>query len=542
MKKLFLFAMLASVPASMASSQAPPGIDPAALSRHVRTLASDAFEGRAPGTEGERRTIAYLTAQFAAAGALPGGENGGWTQAVLMNRYTITGPRQLRVNGPREACRFDPGEDILVTTRNGAARIDVRDAPLVFVGHGVVAPEHNWNDYAGLDVRGRIVVVLSNDPDYGQASGPFGGRALSYYGRGGVKAEEAARRGAIGMIVVHDPATSDNLWDVLRAANSAPANGLPGGGDAPLAFTAMARLDLMRRMFACAGSDLAAQQRAATQRGFRGRTLGGVTFSAGFDVRVEQTTTHNVIAILPGTQRPRETFLYTAHWDHMGLGRPDSTGDAIYNGALDNAGGVAGLLELARVFAAGPRPERSIAFIATTLEESGLLGAEYYARHPIYPLETTVGGINMDAVNLFGPTGTMEVTGLGKTTLEDHLGRELAAAGRRMQDDPNSVVGFYYRSDHFPFARRGVPFLFAGSGWELAAERAPNRREPQVGTRFHQPSDEWEESLDFAAAARDMNLYHQVGLGLVNSREWPGWRPGAEFRAIRMRSEHLRRR
>ena len=541
MNKFVLFAMLASVPAGMASSQGAPGIDPARLSAHVRTLASDAFEGRAPGTEGERRTIAYLTAQFTAAGALPGGENGGWTQAVRMNRYTITGPRELRVTGSRADCSFEPGEDMLVSTRNPAPRVDVANAPLVFAGHGVVAPEHDWNDYAGLDVRGRIVVVLSNDPDHAQPSGPFGGRALSYYGRGGVKAEEAARRGAVGMIVIHDPAVSDNAWDILRAVNSAPANGLPGGGDAALAFVATARLDFVRRLFTCAGVDLAAQQQAATRQGFRGGALNDLRFSARFDVRVEQTVTHNVIARLPGRTRPDEAFIYTAHWDHMGRGRPDSTGDTIYNGAMDNAGGVAGLIELARLFASGPRPERSILFIATTLEESGLLGAEYYARHPLYPLETTVGGINMDAVNLFGPTGTMEVTGLGKSTLEDHLGRELAATGRRMQDDPNSVVGFYYRSDHFPFARQGVPFLFAGSGWELVPERAPNRRDPQVGTRFHQPSDEWEESLDFAAAARDMMLYYRVGLRLANSREWPQWRPGAEFRAIRTRSDRRRR-
>jgi Zn-dependent M28 family amino/carboxypeptidase len=541
MNKLILFAMLASVPAGMASSQGAPGIDPARLSAHVRTLASDEYEGRAPGTEGERRTIAYLTEQVAAAGAQPGGEDGGWTQAVRMNRYTITGPRRLNFTGTRPDCAFEPGEDMLVLTRNAAPRVDVAHAPLVFAGHGVVAPDLDWNDYAGLDVRGRIVVLLTNDPDHGQESGPFGGRALSYYGRISMKAEEAARRGALGVIVVNDPAVSENSWDIVRAVHSSPTNGLAGGGDAPLAFTATARVDLVRRLFACAGADLAAQQRAATQRGFRGMPLDGVTFSARFDVRVEQTVTHNVIARLPGRTRPNETFIYTAHWDHMGRGRPDSTGDVIYNGAMDNAGGVAGLLELARLFASGPRPERSILFIATTLEESGLLGAEYYARHPLYPLETTVGGINMDAVNLFGPTGTMEVTGLGKTTLEDHLGRELAATGRRMQDDPNSVVGFYYRSDHFPFARAGVPFLFAGSGWELVPQRAPNRRDPQIGTRFHQPSDEWEESLDFAAAARDMMLYYRVGLGLANSREWPQWRPGAEFRAIRMRTDARRR-
>jgi Zn-dependent M28 family amino/carboxypeptidase len=261
-----------------------------------------------------------------------------------------------------------------------------------------------------------------------------------------------------------------------------------------------------------------------------------MTLSARFETTIRTVDTHNVIALLPGRRHPNESFVYTAHWDHLGRGRPDSTGDTIYNGALDNAGGVAGLLELARAFAAGPRPQRSLLFIAMTLEESGLLGSEYYVTHPLHPLATTVGGINMDAVNLFGPTGTMEVTGLGHTSLEDYLGAELQAVGRRMQDDPNSVVGFYYRSDHFPFARAGVPFLFAGSGWELAEQRAPNIRDPQVGTRFHQPSDEWSPELDFAAAARDVTLYYRVCLRLANSRDWPGWRPGTEFAALRARS------
>jgi Zn-dependent M28 family amino/carboxypeptidase len=260
-----------------------------------------------------------------------------------------------------------------------------------------------------------------------------------------------------------------------------------------------------------------------------------MTLSARFDVTTQSLVTHNLLAILPGRRHPDEMFVYTAHWDHLGRGTPDASGDDIYNGALDNAGGVAGLLELARAFAAGRRPQRSILFIAMTLEESGLLGSDYYTSHPLHPLETTVGGINMDAVNMFGPTGTMEVTGLGHTDLEDYLRAELTATGRRMQDDPNSVVGFYYRSDHFSFAKRGVPFLFAGSGWDLA-EQSP------LGQRFHQPSDQWGPELNFAAAARDIQLYYRVGLRLANSRDWPRWRPGTEFAALRARSDAARRR
>jgi len=533
-KLLFLFAMLVTVPTSMANPRPAPDIDPARLSAHVRMLASDAFEGRGPGTEGERRTIAYLAAQFRAAGARPGGERGGWTQAVRMNRYTLQGTPQVRIAGERENCRFEPGEGMILWSRNPSGRIAIENAPLVFAGHGVVATAANWDDYGGADLRGAVVVLLANDPDHRMESGPFGGRAMSYYGRFSTKAEEAARRGALAVILVHDPDAADSSWDVYRAAYSSPANGLVEGVDSPLAFGSWLNLDLSRRLFACAGLDLAAEQAAAARQSFRARPLPGVRISVSVTVRVETTITHNVIAILPGRRRPNDYFLFTAHWDHMGRGRADATGDTIYNGALDNAGGVAGLLELARVFGAGPRPDRSLVFIAMTLEESGLLGAEYYAAHPLYPLERTVGGINMDAVNLFGPTGTMEVTGLGKTDLEDYLRAELAATGRRMQDDPNSVVGFYYRSDHFPFARRGVPFIFAGSGWDLA-EQSP------LGQRFHQPSDQWGPELNFASAARDMRLYHRIGLRLANARTWPGWRPGAEFALLRARSDAARR-
>jgi Zn-dependent M28 family amino/carboxypeptidase len=381
-----------------------------------------------------------------------------------------------------------------------------------------------------------VVVVLANDPDHELDHGPFGGHAMSYYGRMPYKVEEAGRHGALAIIAVHHDDYVGQPWRFTSGAYGGPSNGLPGADDARVAFGGWLRLDMAETLFRCAGLDLERERRAAQARGFRAHALAGMTLSARFDTTVRTVDTHNVIALLPGRRHPNESFVYTAHWDHLGRGRPDSTGDTIYNGALDNAGGVAGLLELARAFAAGPRPQRSLVFIAMTLEESGLLGSEYYVTHPLHPLATTVGGINMDAVNLFGPTGTMEVTGLGHTSLEDYLDAELQAAGRRMQDDPNSVVGFYYRSDHFPFARAGVPFLFAGSGWELAEQRAPNIRDPQVGTRFHQPSDEWSPELDFAAAARDVTLYYRVGLRLANSRDWPGWRPGTEFAALRARS------
>jgi Zn-dependent M28 family amino/carboxypeptidase len=528
--------ILAATATGAGAMTRPAQIDPGRISGHIRTLASDAFEGRGPGTEGERRSLAYIVGQFRALGLRPGGEHGGWTQAVPMNSVTVSAARRLALVGPGAGCSADLAESLLVSTRNPAPHVDIAGAPLIFAGYGIVAPELGWDDYRDVDVRGKVVVVLANDPDHELDRGPFGGHAMSYYGRMPYKVEEAGRHGALAIIAVHHDAYVGQPWRFTSGSYSGPSNGLPGAADARVAFGGWLRQDQAEHLFECAGLDLERERRAAQTQGFRAHALAGMTLSARFDATTRTLVTHNVIALLPGRLHPEESFVYTAHWDHLGRGRPDSTGDTIYNGALDNAGGVAGLLELARVFAAGPRPQRSLLFIALTLEESGLLGSEYYVTHPLHPLATTVGGINMDAVNLFGPTGTMEVTGLGHTDLEDYLGAELAATGRRMQDDPNSVVGFYYRSDHFPFARAGVPFLFAGSGWELAEQRAPNTRDPQVGTRFHQPSDEWSPDLDFAAAARDVSLYYRVGLRLANSRDWPRWRRGTEFAALRARS------
>jgi len=531
-----LLLILAAAATGAAAAGQAALIDPARISHHIQILASDAFEGRGPGTEGERRTLDYIISQFRAFGLRPGGEHGGWTQAVRMNSVTVSAARRVALNGRGAECTADLGDSILIATRNPAPHVDIANAPLVFAGYGIVAPELDWDDYRDVDVRGKIVVVLANDPDHELERGPFGGHAMSYYGRMAYKVEEAGRHGALAIVAVHHDAFVGQPWTFTSGGYSGASNGLPGADDARVAFSGWLRLDAAEHLFQCAGLDLERERHSAQAQGFRAHALAGMTLSARFDATTRTIDTQNVIAMLPGRLHPRESFVYTAHWDHLGRGRPDSTGDTIYNGALDNAGGVAGLLELARMFAAGPRPQRSLIFIAMTLEESGLLGSQYYVAHPLHPLATTVGGINMDAVNLFGPTGTMEVTGLGHSDLEDYLGAALHAAGRRMQDDPNSVVGFYYRSDHFPFARAGVPFLFAGSGWELADRRAPNVRDPQIGTRFHQPSDEWSPDLDFAAAARDVAIYYQVGLRLANSRDWPAWRPGTEFAALRARS------
>lgn len=531
------------LPPPKAPPEAPPTIDAAALSRHTQVLASDEFEGRAPGTAGETKTVEYLIAQLRKAGAQPAGERGGFTQEVAFNRFRIAGPPTLSLASAKLACTFPLDGDAVIWTKNDAPRVAINAAPLVFLGYGIEAPERGWNDYAGvggIGLAGKIAVVLANEPDHERDSGPFAGPAMTYFGRMNHKVEAAARRGALALLVINHPKASGFGWELVQSLYAQPPLDILRS-ERRLAFEGWLKLEAADRMFRCAGLELEAQRQAAQRSPSAAVPLAGLSLSAAFAVQLETAKTRNVLARLPGHSRPDESFVYTAHWDHLGRGKPDPTGDAIYNGALDNAAGVAGLLELARAFAAAPRTARSQLFIATTLEENGLLGAEFYAAHPLYPLEKTVGGINLDAVNLFGPTATLEVTGLGKTSLEDDLERELAKQGRHVRPNPNDVVGFYFRSDHFPFVRRGVPFVFAGSGWELAEQKAPNTREPQLGTRFHQPSDEWRADLDFEAAARDLRVYYEVGRTLSESRAWPQWKPGAEFKALREISDVLRK-
>jgi Zn-dependent M28 family amino/carboxypeptidase len=527
--------------ALLATAALHGAIDPQRLSADIKILASDAFEGRGPGTAGERKTVDYLIRQFKAAGAVPAGENGGWTQAVEMQRMTLSDARTVRFDSANPQCRLEASAETILWTRNPAPRVDLRNVPIVFAGYGINAPDKGFENFEGSDLSGKLVLVFTNDPDWARDDGPFGGKRMSYYARLGAKGDEAGKRGAAAVLAIHDDASTEYDWPTAKNLLSGPASGVPGSDASRVKVSGYLSNATARKLLACAGLDLDAERKAAEQPGYRARELKGVSFTAAFDVAVTRTLTHNVLAKIVGTKFPDEYFAYTAHWDHLGRGKPDRTGDDIYNGALDNAGGTAGLLELARAFGRGPRPQRSILFGAMTLEESGLLGSEYYASHPTVPLAKIAGGFNMDAVNLIGMTKTMEVTSMGQTTLEDHLQRELAKQGRAMKDDPNSAVGFYYRSDHFPFAKRGVPFIFAGSGWELAPEKVPNTREPEVGTRYHQPSDEWSPALDFKAAARDIALYYRVGKAVANSREWPRWKPGTEFKAVREESDAARR-
>ncbi|MBB5746497.1 M28 family metallopeptidase [Brevundimonas variabilis] len=523
----------------------PATFDAARLSEHIRVLSADDFQGRGIATPAEDKVIAYLSEQFSKAGFQPGGENGGWTQAVTLNRFTAAnGVARLQVGDWSRP--LTPGEDIVMSSRLPGNHVMLMDAELVFVGYGITAPERQWDDFKDVDVRGKILVVLVNDADFEEpALNTFGGRAMTYYGRWTYKYEEAARRGAAGVIIVHEDAPASYGWTTVRNSWSGPQFDIVRANAARerVALEAWLQRPLAVELFQRSGLDFEALKVRARSRTFRPVVLEGASFSGMFDVATTTVETHNILARLPGTTRPDETVLYTGHWDHIGVGTPDASGDAIFNGAIDNASGISGMIELARVWAAGPRPERSIVMIGFTAEESGLLGSEYYAANPIYPLEKTVGGFNMDSANVYGRTAGFRVVGYGQSDFDDRMATVVQAQGRVVEPDGNPASGGYFRSDHFPLAKRGVPMAYAASGGEFRDEPIAARnaaRSDYTSRRYHQADDEWSADWDYTGQIEDLNVYLAVGRDLANSRAWPQWKPGSEFAPARAASDAVR--
>ncbi|MDQ0463966.1 Zn-dependent M28 family amino/carboxypeptidase [Caulobacter ginsengisoli] len=502
------------------------------LSEHVRILSSDQFEGRGPGQPGETKTVEYLAGQFATLGLEPGGPDGGWFQTVMLHRFTQDGTPSLSVSIAGRDWPIVYGNQALVGPQR-AAGASVADAAMVFVGFGVHAPELGWDDYKGVDLRGKIAVMLANDPDFdATASGRFGGEAMSVHGDWTHKYLEVTRRGAVGMVWVHDTASAGFDWPALQGFWTSPQLDIvrPAAETDVAPITGWLRGDTAAALFAAAGLDLKTQSLRARSRSFQPVTLPRTRLSISYRVKREVRVSRNVIARLPGARHPGESVLYGAHWDHLGRGEPQADGDDIYNGALDNASGLAGLLELARLFAAGERPGRSIVFIAFTGEETGLLGSAWYAAHSAFPLETTAGGVNIDGLPIIAPSD-MKVS-FGLSDLQDILARASARQGRRILPPSPWKGGAYARSDHYSLAQAGLPMLFAGS-------RVAGR--DYFEKRYHQPDDEWSPDWDWSGAIADLQLYRAVGLELANSRRWPRWWPGAEFGAIRDRSAAARR-
>ncbi|MEI6641194.1 MAG: M28 family metallopeptidase [Novosphingobium sp.] len=533
------------VSASFAAPAVPP-VDEALLRETIRTLSSDAFEGREPGTAAEPKTLDAIIARFKAAGLKPGnkGPEGkpSWLQDVPT--ATITGGNRspLVITGDALTLSFKPSSEFVAGSYRITPHSEVKDSELVFVGYGISAPELGWNDYAGIDMKGKTAVILVNDPDYAMATeeGLFRGRRMTYYGRWTYKFEEAARQGATAALIVHDTFPSAYGWQVVESSWSGAQHFVQSannGADQTVA-NGWVQKSVAEAILKAAGKDLAALTAAAGQKGFKPVAL-GLKASLSFDNTIEKANSHNVIGILPGKSRPNEFVLYSAHWDHLGHCKPDATGDGICNGAIDNATGIAALVAMAKMNRAAGPAARSQVFLAVTLEESGLLGSEYYAQNPVFPLAKTVGGVNIDALYTGGSVKDVTVTGGDKSELTAILRKAEGAMGLAEAPEEGPEKGFYYRSDHFSFAKRGVPMLDLKRGTDLivggkaAGQAITNDYE---NLHYHQPSDEYQESWDVSGMKQDVTLFYRIGRELANGTTWPNWHPGDEFRAIRDKS------
>lgn len=531
------FATAAPVPADL--------ITEAGYREAIRTLASDEFEGRKPGQPGEQKTLEWLEARFKELGLQPG-VGGSYRQPVPLVEITAAPSAVLKVDGAKGSAQFQFADDMVVWTKRVVPESKIENSDLVFVGYGIVAPELGWNDYAGLDMRGKTAVILINDPDFdGQEPALFKGKAMTYYGRWTYKYEEAMRQGAAGALIVHETAPAAYGWDVVRNSNTGPqldADSADGNAKR-VPIEGWIQLDVAKKIFELGGLDFDALHRAARQKGFRPVPLNAKA-SVGVRNLVRRANSANLVGVLPGTTRPDEYVIYMAHWDHLGkavgFGGAGSGADAVFNGAVDNATGVAGILEIAKAFVGAPRrPERSVVFLAVTAEESGLLGSLYYGRNPVFPLAQTAAVINIDALPPYGRTRDLEVIGFGASELEDYLKKAATNQGRVLKPDSQPEKGFFFRSDHFMLAKEGVPALYVKTGEDgithpggwIAAER-----DDYLARRYHKPADEYDAAWDVAGSLEDLRLLYEVGNRVANEARWPEWYKDSEFRSVRERT------
>ncbi|CAN5247597.1 M28 family metallopeptidase [soil metagenome] len=535
----WLIAGAASLAAIAAHAQPTPTFDRSRLDRHIQTLSADSFQGRAPATPGEQMTVDYLVAQFKAAGLQPGGEtlNGQrqWTQRVPLLKSDITGTPHFEFRGAAGTVPLPQGEQIAVRAPlNGQKQVALEGVPMVFAGYGVTAPERQWDDFKDVDVRGKVIVVLVNDPDFEGGEGDFGGKAMTYYGRWTEKYEEAARRGAAGVLVVHETEPASYGWATVKNSNTNTMFDIvrqnPSAEHSPV--EGWIQRDTAVQLFRAAGLNFETAKQAAKRKNFRPIDLKS-NLTAHLSANTEVITSYNVAGILPGTARPGETVIYTAHHDHIGVGQPDSNGDRIFNGAVDNSTGIAHLIEQARAFASAPRADRSVVFLAIGAEEKGLLGTEYYVANPIYPLSTTVGVLNTDSMGVWGPARDFSISGTARLELLDMLIAEGARRGRTFTPDQRPEAGGFFRSDHFPFAKAGVPAISFKPGTNLVTggvERGRALAADYNEKRYHQPDDEYNPQWDMSGIAADAALLFAVGYSLADSNAWPNWSQDSEFR------------
>ncbi len=513
------------------------GINLDSLKANIKTLASDSFLGRKPFTAGETKTIEFLQKKFADVGLEPG-NGGSYLQEVPMVNIATDPDSVMQVQSAKENFTLKGLDDYVIWTEKTDSVITVNNADVVFAGYGVVAPEYNWNDYAGLNVKGKVVLLLVNDPGYGVDSTLFKGDTMTYYGRWTYKFEEAARQGAKGCLIIHNTKAASYPFTVVQNNWKGSRLHLDNRGKSvPYCdFVGWTSEAAGKRLLMASGQDtsLIAQ---ASKPGFKPVPL-NLKLSTNLHATATFNKSHNVIGKITGTTHPDEYIIYTAHWDHLGVGKPDETGDSIYNGALDNASATAGLIELARAFKKS-KPERTVVFLSVTAEEQGLWGSAYYAQNPIYPLNKTVANINMDGLNYVGKTNDIIVVGRGQSELEDLLQQQAEKLNRQVAFETHPEAGYYYRSDHFNFAKVGVPSLFTSSGIDVIGkgkEFGQKAEDEYTEKHYHRPSDQFNDSWNLEGGLEDLKLFFAVGHALANEATWPGWKEGSEFKAIRDKS------
>jgi Zn-dependent M28 family amino/carboxypeptidase len=511
------------------------------MKQHIAVLASDSFMGRKPFTEGETKTIDYLQKEFAAAGLVPGNGNS-FLQEVPMVNILATAAPSMEVRTPKSSFTLKAFDDYIIWTDKTDSAISLDKADLVFAGYGVVAPEQNWNDYEGLDVKGKLVMVMVNDPGFWSGdTSLFKGKTMTYYGRWTYKFEEAARQGAKGCLIIHNTAAASYPFAVQQNSFNTARLQLDNRGKDVKNCDVIGWVPetVANKLFTAAGFDSTLLVKA-NQRGFKAVPL-KLALSTTMKVRSTYNKSYNVIGKITGSKRPDEVIIYTAHWDHLGIGKPDETGDSIYNGALDNATGTAGLLELARAFThMKTKPERTIVFLAVTAEEQGLWGSDSYAQNPIYPVNKTVANINMDGLNRFAKTRDITIVGEGQSDLEDYLKAEVEKDSGYISYDSHPEAGYYYRSDHFNFAKRGIPALYIKTGIDVEGKGKAAGEKIETDYReknYHRPSDEFDAATwTMEGAIKDLKILFRVGRRLAFEENWPAWKEGSEFRAIREKS------
>ncbi len=507
------------------------------LAKDTQVLASDEFEGRAPASQGETRTINFLREEFQKIGLRPGnGES--YFQEIPMVVITADPAARLEISGAQKTISFAYKEEFVAETQRVAEEVSLVDSEIVFAGYGIVAPEYNWNDYEGLDVRGKTVLVLVNDPGYAsQDPALFTGRSMTYYGRWTYKYEEAARQGAAGVFIVHETEPAAYPWGVVQNGWTGPQFNLvkEDNNMSRCAAEGWLHLDAARRIFGSAGLNYDEIKVAAAQRGFKAVPL-GLKASLTLKNSIKNVTSSNVVALLPGSERPDEYIIYMAHWDHFGR-NPALEGDQIFNGALDNATGTAALIELGEAFQKLKRPPlRSIVFLSVTGEEQGLIGSEFYATHPIFPTAKTAAVINMDALNIYGPMKDITVVGYGLSELDQYIEAAAKEVGRTVNPDPTPEKGSYFRSDHFPFAKQGIPSVYPSGGTdsvEHGKEWTMAKRDKYTAENYHKPSDEFDPNWDLSGAIDDLRLLFKVGYRLAMESTFPNWKDGTDYKAKR---------